>query len=313
MCKGTQFTTRLMNRGGAVAIGLLILLIGSAGVASSKDWLRAGQRKVSIGNEHPPLYLPSAEYVRLVTLGFNNFSSNIFWFTTINYFGKHYAGDRDYRWLFNMCDLVTELDANKEFVYEFCGTLLSWEAKDATLSNKILDKAIKHFPKSWRYYYLRGFNFWYFLENIEAARHDFEVASKLDGAPHFITTITSRLIASSDNVDTAVSFLQDALQRTKDQTAQKALKKKLKQAMLSQNKNRLTALAKEYEKTKGEKLTSLEQLVSAGYLKAVPGDGFGGTFKLESKTGEIVSSSGKKGLEFQGKSARTGSFKQEFE
>lgn len=313
MCKGTPFTVRLMNRCGTVAVALLVLLIGSAGVTSSKESLRSAQRIVSVGNEHPPLYLPSAEYVRLVTLGFNNFFSNIFWFTTINYFGKHYAGDRDYRWLFNMCDLVTELDANKEFVYEFCGTLLSWEAKDATLSNEILNKAIKHHPKSWRYYYLRGFNFWYFLENIEAARHDFETASKLDGAPHFITTITSRLIASSDDVDTAVSFLQDALQRTKDPTAQKALKRKLKQAMLSHNKNRLAALAEEYEKAKGNKLTSLEQLVEAGYLKAIPGDGFGGTFKLESATGEIVSSSGKKGLEFQGKSAKTGAFKHEFD
>ncbi len=300
---------RTRNERGALALGAALLVTSILFIDWSKEALRTAQSEMTIDAVHPPLYLPAASQVKLITLGFNNFASDILWFTTINYFGKHYQGDKDYRWFFHMCDVVTELDARKDFAYEFCGTLLSWEAKEAQLSNAILDKAVETFPQAWRYRYLRGFNNWYFLDDRHAAKRDLEQAARLPDAPPFVAGIASRLIVDRDSIDTAIRFIEDMLQHTTDKSARKSLRNKLKLAQLTKQKQTLHSLIERYEQERGSTVTNLPQLVEAGLIHSIPWDPFGGKFYVNEKTGEIESTSGEKGLEFFGKSAGEGSFK----
>ena len=71
-----------------------------------------------------PVYLPRAEYLRPMSLGWQNVLADILWFRTISYFGEHYRSDRTYPWLAQMCDLVTDLDPRAEHVYRFAGFIL---------------------------------------------------------------------------------------------------------------------------------------------------------------------------------------------
>ena len=149
-------------------IGLILIVsISLAPLSWAKGALRNSHAEATQKLERQleePLYLPDARYIRLITLGFDNFVSDILWFQTVNYFGKQYLGGKDYRWLDSMCTLVTTLNANAMHVYDFCGTLLAWMAKDATASNRILTRGIESHPNHWRFRYLRGFNKWYFFE-----------------------------------------------------------------------------------------------------------------------------------------------------
>src|SRR5204863_759985 len=56
------------------------------------------------------LYVPNGTGLRFMSFGYTNILANLLWFNTINYFGKHYRADRNYKWLGHMCGLVTELD-----------------------------------------------------------------------------------------------------------------------------------------------------------------------------------------------------------
>lgn len=293
-------------------ISLLLLGLSCVLTFWSKAELRDTRGQQSEHVERPPLYLPEANTVRLVTLGFNNFFSDILWFNTVNYFGKQYLGSKDYRWLNEMCGLVTSLNPNALHVYEFCGTLLSWIGKEPEQSNALLSKAIEHHPTQWRYHYLRGFNYWYFLEQPEKARDDFEAAAKLPDAPPFLGSLASRLMVRTENPSTAVAFLNDLINNSTNQAARDALTEKLKRAILSRDIWSLEQAVEKFKSSKGRNPINLAELVVENYVATLPTEPFGGSYSLDPTTGKVVTSSGEKGLEFKGKTAKTGLFKNEF-
>jgi hypothetical protein len=302
---------RTSRNGGYVAVCTLLLLVTALTSSWSKTALREEHRTIASQVERPPLYLPSANHIKLATLGFNNFASDILWFNTINYFGKQLRGSKDYRWLGNMCDLVTRLDPKKGFAYEFCSNMLAWEAHDYKQSISLLDRAVLELPTEWRYHYLRGFTNWYFLDRRDLARDDLVRASKLPAAPAFLASLAGRLMVDGNDVDSAVAFLKDTLSHASDDNARKVLTEKLQRAQISQDLRNLNKLTERYQKEHGQFPGTLEDLVTAQMLRYVPREPFGGRYVLEPQTGKVTNSSGEKGLEFFGKTKETGIYNME--
>lgn len=283
----------------------ILLTLSLTSLSWSKTHLRQTQSQIKVRIDEPPLYLPETKIVKLITLGFDNLVSDILWFNTVSYFGKHLTTDRDYRWLKHMCTLVYDLDPNKQHVVEFCASMLSWAALDPKGSNVILDNAIKSHPNVWRYYYLRGFNYWFFLEDHTQARKDLETASKLPEAPALISSLASRLISHTEDPQTAIAFLTEMIKNAKDKSAQSALLTQLKRAHLSNHLNILKKAASIFKEKTGSPISDLSQLVSTQILKELPQEPFGGKYYLDSQTEEIKTTSNEKGLEFFGKTAFT--------
>lgn len=294
---------------GFAAAALLVLICACGAVYYSRTNLQRITQTVE-DSARPPLYLPQARYVRLVTLGYDTFFSKLLWFGTINYFGKQFAGNQDYRWLGNMCELVTVLDAKATHVVEFCGTLLAWVAKDPRKAEEILSAAIKSDPNRWRIRYLRGFTYWYFLERLDLAKEDFVAASNLPDAPAFLAGMASRLVADDHGPTLARQFLEEMVANTTDPAAKKALKSKLKKARLSEAVFLIETALDSFRRSESRDPSELSELVTRGYLSALPTDPYKGTFILQD--GQVVTTSGKKGLAFGGKTAKTGIMKDEF-
>ncbi len=261
-------------------------------------------------NERPPLYLPEASNVRLVTLGYDTAVSKLLWFNTLNYFGKQFDGAQDYRWLADMCDLVTILDPKSSHAFEFCGTLLAWVAKDPERSAAIMDRAVKADPNRWRFWYMKGFTNWYFLERLDIARDDFLHASQLPDAPPFIAGIAAKLLAKDSSPTLARQMLETLIAETEDATAKKALKKRLRKMILSEQLFLLQKEVEAYFNQNNRLPASIEDLVQAGQVAAVPIDPYKGRFFIED--GKVKTTSKVTGVEFKGKTARTGMMKDEF-
>lgn len=256
--------------------------------------------------ERPPLYLPEANKVRLITLGFDRFAANLLWFNTLNYFGKQLDAQADYTWLGHMCELVTDLDPKNHPVMEFCATMLSWVAQQPEVSSKLLRKAISFEPNYWRYQYLLGFNYWYFHEQKDKAQKTLQQAALIKGAPMFLANLAARLSADSDNPQLALSFLDDLLRRTTDQHARRALIEKRKLAEVTRDIAVLNSLIEKYENATNTRVNDFSQLISAGMLKELPKDPYAEVYQLDADTREITSHRGKRGLFFSGRTATTG-------
>jgi hypothetical protein len=285
----------------------------SFAVSASRNIFKSIQNENSmlLDREVVPLYLPKLEAVKSITLGYEQFASTILWFTTVHYFGSQFEAKKSMPWFGHMCELVTELDPRARHVFEFCGTLLSWIAREPKRCINLLTRGIENDPEHWRYYYLRGFTYWYFLEDMERAKNDLVYASKIKDAPLFLSSLAARLISTHDDIGNAISFLKASIENTEDPNAKAALEERLQLAYVSNDIRRLMRLIENYEGVYQKKPESLLRLVEEGYLSAVPFDPFGEAYLYDFDSGEIFSNQGRKGLYFAGKTAKTGFAKKE--
>jgi len=243
-----------------------------------------------------PLYLPTADRVRLTTLGFDAFAADLLWFDTVNYFGKEFHQNGRFEWFAHRCRLVTELHPKSLERFEFCATLLSWIAKDPRSSNEILTRAHQHFPGDWHVLYLRSFNSWYFLNDAAGAAEDLRIAATMDGAPPLIASLASRLLTSATDPNVVVDFLTDSVRRTADPNARAALEERLRQARLTRDLYYLNRAVAEFAARLGRPPSSFDELIATGLLRQLPAEPFGGAYQLSGD--RVVSSSGARGLTF---------------
>jgi tetratricopeptide (TPR) repeat protein len=292
-------------------LSVFLLIFSCFPLYHSRAYLLADTSRALPSDHTAPLYLPRIEAVRAVTLGYEHFISTLLWFRTLHYFGSQFEAKEAMPWFSHMCDLVTELDPGGRHVFEFCGTLVSWIAREPQRCISLLSKGIEHDPSYWRYYYLRGFTYWYFLEDMEAARADFEYASRLPDAPVFLSSLASRLISASGDVENAIAFLRAGIETTEDETAKKALEERLHLAYVSRDISLLDKVTEKYRLDTGRYPESIEVLLSDNYLRSMPIDPWGDPYQYDAAGAEFSSANGRKGLNFPGKTARTGIASQE--
>ena len=128
-----------------------------------------------------------------------------------------------------MCNLVADLNPKMMHVYDFCSLMLAWEANYPGESVKILDKAILAFPNEWKFPYLRGMSYLIFLKDIEKAKEDFILSSRLPDAHHLVMRLAARNISLTDRKESAIEFLEEMIKNSKQESERDALIRKLEE------------------------------------------------------------------------------------
>jgi hypothetical protein len=224
----------------------------------------------------PPIYLPKAEYLRPMSLGFANVMADVLWFRTISYFGGHYRGDRVYPWLAHMCDLVTDLDPRAEHVYRFAGVILPWEAGETDQGIRLLEKGIRNFPNSWTMHYWLGFTYYFFKSDYEKAAFYMQRAAALPGAHPHAARLAGLLYAKQYGAEAASEVLHDMERNTSDPQMRGHPSSRARGAAV-----RWTRPARRPSR-RTERWTfslRLRDLVDAGIIAAIPNEPFGGAYR----------------------------------
>lgn len=279
-----QFTNGLLL---TLCLSLFLITVG-LGRQKLTDYHKSFGESESA--EREVLYLPNGTALELLSFAYRNALANILWFNTINYFGKHYATDQSYRWLFHMCDLVTTLDPRADHVFRFGGVILSWEGKVPEKSIELLTKAIRHFPEDWEFYYQRGFTYMYFLDDADRAREDFVRAAQLPNAHSVVVRLAAKKSLAMGDPDTALDFLGEAIRTASDDVTKGALLRRYREAQLESDIAKLNQALRLFEERAGEKAESLQSLVDAGIIPGLPKDPFGGEYYLEVEPSRMIRS-----------------------
>lgn len=204
-------------------------LIGNilvAGLSLSSLVEKNQELRTNVDPNYEVLYLPKQEAVSALSLGWKNIASNILWFKTVSYFGKHYATDKNLAWLNHMCHLVTELNPKAEHVYKFCANMLSWEMHKYGESIALLTQAIEKNPENWVFYYLRGFTYLYFLNDKELAKDDLLKAAQFPESSVIVKRLAAKNLAALSDKESALLFLESAIRAESDPHAREVLLKK---------------------------------------------------------------------------------------
>lgn len=254
--------------------------------------IRLDRAAAAAARVEEPVYLPRAEYLRPMSLGWQNALADVLWFRTISYFGTHYRSDRTYPWLARMCDLVTDLDPRAEHVYRFGGLVLPWEADQTDAGIRLLEKGTRAVPESWYLQFLLGFESYLFKDDHAAALAHLRRALELPGAHPSLAGLVAVVAAKEYGPETTLSFLDELERETESADMRALIGEKRRETQLAINLSRLAAAAAEYRERTGRWPATVEELVADGVLASVPPNPFGGSYTIDQVDGSVASSVG---------------------
>ena len=282
-----------MQLGTAVRRAAAVALFGGFVAMVAVTGTRLDEAATAATGAGEPVYLPRAEYLRPMSLGWQNVLADIIWFRTISYFGEHYRGDRIYPWLAQMCELVTDLDPRAEHVYRFAGAILPWEADQVDAGMGLLKKGVQQFPQSWTLQYYLGFEYYFFKNDYAQALEHLRRAMQLPGVHPSVGRLVAVLAAEQYGPNTTLAFLAELERDVDSADLREVVREYMKETQLAADLKDLGAAVAAYQARTGNVPSTVEALVEAGVIAAVPGDPFGGRYVVDPDSGAVRSSTGR--------------------
>jgi len=129
------------------------------------------------------LYLPSGKFMEQVSLGYNQITADMIWFSAVQYYGGFRGGDHDLAYFSGLIDLVTDLDPHFIFPYLFGAVVMSQDMRSFDNGIDLLKKGMHNNPTSWELPFEIGFLSFVDQRNHDMAARYFDLASRMPGAP----------------------------------------------------------------------------------------------------------------------------------
>lgn len=245
--------------------------------------------------------LPNGEYLKPLTLGYEQLVSDIIWLSAIQVIGDKVVTSMGYDWVYHALDVVTTLDPKFSYAYQLGGITLSTLGKRPDLSNKLLEKGVKENPDVWQIPFYIGFNNFFYLANFEAAAEYMEKASKLPGHPAYLPQLAARLYVQAGNPNVALEFLSRMYKETEDEKVKLALEQRIKEVIVERDARFLENAVMRYKDLYKVYPDDLTNLVKVGIIQNIPQEPFGGYYYLNHNDGRIYSSVIKARMKVYGK------------
>lgn len=234
--------------------------------------------------------LPRGEYLKPALLGYHHLGADILWIRMLQVLGKKHNSADEYAWIYHAMDVVTTLDPQYAYPYYVGGVVLTNLADRVDLSNRLLEKGHRENPNEWDLPFLLGYNYYFHLGNAAKGAEYIERATRITGAPTFLSGLASRMYAEAGSPDVALQFLDAILKDNPDLAVRENLVIRAKEVMIERDLRILEAAVNRYRQ-KHEKLpTRLSDLVRDGISHQIPEEPFGGMYYMNSETGEVLSS-----------------------
>lgn len=234
--------------------------------------------------------LPGGEILRPALLGFHHLGADLIWLRIVQVLGEQVITAQDYEWLFHALDVVTTLDPQYSYAYDAGGTILAELAHRTDWSNQLLEKGLKANPAAWRLPFVLGFNYFFHLNDYVKAGEYMSQAARIPGRPYYVDTLAARLYVEGGNPLLALQYLEEMIRQTENSQLRAVYEDKYKEVLIARDLRTMDQALARYRQTRGRNPQTLADLVKEGYVAAVPEEPFGGEYRMDPETGEIISS-----------------------
>jgi len=271
------------------ALGFAVLLLSLVLVLAT---LTPPERAAE-GKHMRPL-LPRASLLRLGGRAFLSLVADYYWLQTIQLTGRARTAE-EYRDIADYAQLVTDLDPDFAYVYQFGGVVVPFNYGRETWVNTaestaLLEKALARYPVStpgtWSpatYLFLRilvAYNWSVFQKEYARAAHLLEETARLPGAPPYLPFLTTRLYTQAGSFDAADAFATQFATAAADPDTRAAFERRKDEIALERILRTLDEAVAAYRERRGRLPAQLRELVSDGLLPALPEDPLGGHIYL---------------------------------
>jgi hypothetical protein len=261
---------------------VVLLLAGLGTVAALSEPPRDPPR----GPYQAPL-LPRLELLRVIGAGQQSLVADYYWLQAIQAAGRGGGSLEATRYLdlFYYADLVTDLDPKFHKVYMFAGNTIPTNLGRETWVNtkearKILEKGVKNFPEDSSLRLYLAYNLSYFFGEHAAAAEHLRIAATLPTVDKFVPEIASRMLAFNRRFDAALALAESFRDNETDPEMRKVFEERVKEIQREQVLVQIDDALAAFKQKEGRLPSALSELVTKGYLRAIPSDPMGGVIYI---------------------------------
>jgi tetratricopeptide (TPR) repeat protein len=261
------------------AVLLVVCLAGSVFTLHRIDQLRTNATLEDI------LFISSPSAVKRLSLGYEGLLADIYWTRAVQYFGgRHSAGANHYRLLAPLLEITTALDPHLVVAYQFGANFLSPKPPNGAgmpdRAIKLVEHGVQNNPGDWKLYYELGFIYYMDTKEYGKAADAFRQGAQIPGAHPFLKVLAAQMAQHAGDTQMARALWTTAFESTQDKQIRSNAAAHLRAVDVADDVAALEGLVSQYKQVTGKTPASLEELVSAHYLKFTPIDPAGHAYKL---------------------------------
>lgn len=231
------------------------------------------------------LYLPSGTILRRLAMGHEGLLANIYWTRVVQYFGrKKLAHSARFDLLGRLLQITTELDPQLVIAYRFGAIFLAEKspggAGQPQEALQLLRRGIVANPNYWRLWQDVGFIYYWDLKDYASAARAFQTGSERPGAHVWMKVLAASVAAEGGNIASSRLLWSEIYRQADDDQIRKSAFEHLQALRAQEDLEHLNRLLTQFRQKQGRAAGSLLELVSEGYLPAIPHDPSGEPYRL---------------------------------
>ena len=265
-------------------VRLLLAVLVVAGIGASQRALPDQNAELS-----GEAFVPSPSVAKLLAFGFDAVVSDFHWMRAVQIVGSERGADGRSATIGALIDVATTLNPHVDHPYRFAAVWMTDDERAVRKANELIRRGIEFHPDDWRGYFYLAFNHFFFLDEQAAAADALDPAVSLPGAPLYLGRLAARLRSETGGLDAAAALLAERVRQTEDLGERARYEDALREIETERRARFLDAARAEFVKRHKRDIASVDELVSGGVLRALPGDPFEGGWEISPLTGEIVS------------------------
>jgi tetratricopeptide (TPR) repeat protein len=264
-----------------VALLAVVSLIGTAVVAERA--LQGIERADPLGRKL--LFLPSAQMLRLASLGNAGLMADALYLWSIQYYGQYEPHER-FLYLEPVYQLITDLDPLYHDAYRVGALIMQLPNTDEEANKqaviRLFDKALRNMPDNYEIAETAGWDlFIRYRDKAEGIRY-FKAAAGIPGAP---VRIKRFLVAWEEDeegwsIDDAISYWTDVRDSSDDDYNRAVSERQIYRLIASRDKAQLNPLLEKWKLWHGRCPETWAEVVDSGFLSSVPVDYFGNPYLI---------------------------------
>lgn len=247
-------------------------------------------------------YVLPAPVLKITALEFHGLVSDLLFLRSLVFLGSTYERREEppvkvweWKWLYRVLDVSTDLDPYFLDPYYFGNANLTWGGGLITEANTLLEKGILH--RSWDFLlpFYKGFNEFYFLGDNEKASESLMEASRRPGASPLYASLAVKLAYKERRTENAILFQEYILDHTKEPELRKEYETRLNAL---RGLGYLEKALVEYKGRFGRYPRKIEELITKHIITEMPSEPYGGNYYIDQQ-GQVKTTSESKLMPFQ--------------
>jgi hypothetical protein len=170
------------------------------------------------GRVQGAISLPSPEFLKHVSIGYDDVVADVLWFQTMQYYGEWRLRQHGLEFFRHMVDCVIALDPHFEEAYRFAGMVLAEDMQRPDQAIALLQEGMSRNPRSWWLPFEAGFVEYVVRMDDAAACVWFERAAQVPGAPDFPRRFAAFVAGRAGDLQVSLLLWQAIAETTQNES-----------------------------------------------------------------------------------------------